>query len=93
MEAEEIGGSAEIAVDQFIQGEFVVASAFFQISQKILETSSLEHFQLLLHGFQVRPERQQTAIIKDQVVGWVDALQIKQFVHRCPQCHKFSIVQ
>ena len=93
LEAEEIGGLAEIAVDQFVQDELVVPFTFLQVTQKTLETSRLDGFQLLLHGFHIGSERKLAAVIKDQMIGWVDALQVEPFAHGCSQGAKFRFIQ
>ena len=66
---------------------------FLQVTQKTLETSWLDCFQLLLHGFHIGSERELAAIIEDQMIGWVDALQIEPFVQRCSQGAKFRFIQ
>ena len=93
LEVEEIGGLAEIAVDQFVQNQLVVPFTFLQVTQKTLETSRLDGFQLLLHGFHIGSERKLAAIIEDQMIGWVDALQVEPFVHGSSQGAKFCFVQ
>jgi hypothetical protein len=93
LEAEEIGGLAEIAVDQFIHGELIVSVTFLQVTQKTLETSRLDRFQLLLQGFHIGREREPAAIIKDQVIRWVYALQVEPFAQGCSQGAKFCFVQ
>ena len=73
--------------------ELVVPVTFLQVTQKTLETSRLDRFQLLLHGFHIGGERKLAAIIEDQMIGWVDALQVEPFAHGCSQGAKFCFVQ
>src|SRR6266508_4369866 len=66
---------------------------FVQIPQKTLETSGLHYFQLLPHGLHIGCERELSAVIEHQLIGWVDALQIELFAQRCSQRAKFRFVQ
>jgi hypothetical protein len=58
-----------------------------------LETARFDGFQLLLHRFHIGGQRQFTAIVEDQVIGWVDALQFEHLAHRGAQRGELGFVQ
>ncbi len=50
---------------------------FEQIAQQTLKTAGLEFLQLLLHGFHIGCQRKLAAVIKQQMIGGIDPLQIQ----------------
>ena len=92
-DVEEIGDLSKIARDQFIERDPVVFLAFLHIPQKTLEASRLDRFQLLLHGLHVGSERKPAAVIKDQMIGRIDPLQVQPFLHGSAQGAEFRLVQ
>src|SRR6266508_2290335 len=80
-ELEEIRRFAEITIDQFLHTQMIVTMTFLHVTQKTRETIWLEGFQLFTHGSHIRRQRQFTAIVEDQMIGWVYALKCQHFTH------------
>ena len=53
LQVEEIGGFAEISIDQFFNPQVIMAVPFYQVTQQALKSAWLEGLQLLLHRFHI----------------------------------------
>ncbi len=91
-ELEEIRCLAKIAIDQLLDPQVIMPVTFLQITEKPWEAAGPERFKLLLHGFHIGGQRQLAAVIKDQVIGGVDALQFEEVTHRGPQLGELGLI-
>src|SRR6266496_4943549 len=92
LERKEIRCFAKIAVDQAFHAERVMTMTFRHIAHQTLKTPRFESFELLLHRFHIRGERQLAAIIEDEMIRGVNALQIKHLAHGCSQSLKLCFI-
>ena len=66
--------------------------SLFHIAQQAGKTAWLERFELFLHGFHIGRQRQLAAVIKDQVISRVDALQFEEVTHRGSQSGELCLI-
>ncbi len=85
VEVEEVAEATEVAVDQLLRAQLVVAVALVHVAQQPVERAALDALQLVVHALHVRRQVEPAAVVKDEVIGRVDALQIEHLAHLRPQ--------
>jgi hypothetical protein len=80
LHAEEVGGSAEVPIDQLVENELIVAPSFPQVALKALEAPGLDALQLIPHGCHVGGKRELAAVVEDEAVRWINLTKLEPLV-------------
>ena len=70
-----------------------MALPFQHVAQHSLKAAWFKRVKLVLHGLHIGGQSQPAAIVKHQVIGGVNPLQLELLKQRSPQCGEFFLKQ
>src|SRR5271157_2893382 len=93
IQSKEIRSLAKITLDQFLDAKMVMTIPLIHVTHETLEASVLECFKLFLQRLHIRCEGKLTAVIENQMICRVNALQVQNIRDGRAQRSEFRLVQ